>query len=135
MWIGEPFMSLNHVCFVWLKLSPFHAFWKALDYEIAYETWGHETWNCQQKNHIASTKFKLKLAMVSKTCLGSLDHTSLSLSKNEGKKVAYNLSSNLEKLCNNLFMQEKWKRLRSCNLSTTSKKLYSNALCAYQNAS
>lgn len=32
--------------------------WRALDYEIIYETQGHETWNCQQKNHIASTKFQ-----------------------------------------------------------------------------
>ncbi len=60
--------------------------WRALDYEITYETQGHETWNCQPKNHITSTKFKHNLAMVSKTCLGSLDHTSLSLSKNQQKK-------------------------------------------------
>jgi hypothetical protein len=84
-------MSLNQACFVWLKITPFNAFGELW---ILKSLMKHEVMKLQivnKKNHITSTKFKLNLAMVSKTCLGSLDHTSLSLSKKPRKKEAQKL--------------------------------------------
>lgn len=124
------FMSLNHMCFVWLKNISIQCIWRALDYEITFGTQDHETWNCQEKNHIASTKFQTQSCNGIQNLFGIFGSHIIVLVKKPTKKVAYNLSSKLEKLCNNLFMQEKWKRLRSCNLSTSSKETLSKcSLC------
>ncbi len=37
------FMSLNHMCFVWLKNISIQCIWRALDYEITFGTQDHET--------------------------------------------------------------------------------------------
>lgn len=35
--------------FYLVKNNSFQCIWRALDFEITYEIWGHETLNCQQK--------------------------------------------------------------------------------------
>ncbi len=79
-------MSLNHMCFVWLKTSSFNAFGELW---IMKSSMKHKVMKLEivnKKITLQVQSFKLNLAMVSKTCLGSLDHTSLSLSKNQQKK-------------------------------------------------
>jgi hypothetical protein len=103
-------MSLNHVCFVWLKTSSFNAFgelWitkspmkhKVMKLEIVNQK---ITLQVQSSNTILQWYPKLVWDLwITHHC------PCQKTNKKRGSKVACNLSSNLEKLCNNLSMQAK----------------------------
>jgi hypothetical protein len=68
--------------------------------------------------------------MVSKTCLGSLDHTSLSLSKNQEKKLLTTSPQTWKNYATTSSCKKNEKGFEVATSTQAQKKLYQNALCA-----